>query len=235
VVTGVLALWMGVTRTALLYVRPAARTWLVVAGVALVAVGVAGLVLARRHRSVDHHHPLGRVGWLLVLPVVVAVAVGSNPLGSYAAGRQNGQRTLPPGTFDLEAYLNANSFGGQAPALRVLDFTRAAYDPDEQDLLAQTPVTLTGFVTEDTGETDPHHFLLTRFEIGCCAADALAMFVQVELDDHHLPPVDAWVEVRGVLTLPEAPDDGPVPEPPVVEATDVRVVDEPSDVYEYPP
>jgi uncharacterized membrane protein YcgQ (UPF0703/DUF1980 family) len=61
------------------------------------------------------------------------------------------------------------------------------------------------------------------------------MFVQVELDDHHLPPVDAWVEVRGVLTLPEAPDDGPVPEPPVVEATDVRVVDEPSDVYEYPP
>jgi uncharacterized repeat protein (TIGR03943 family) len=227
---------MGLTRTSLLYVRPASRTWLVLAGAALVLIGVASLVLARRHRAEDGHHRLGRVGWLLVLPVVVAVAVGSNPLGSYAAGRQNSQRTLPRGSFDLEEYLHANSLGGQAPALRVLDFTRAAYDPDEQELLADTPVTLTGFVTEDADESDPHHFLLTRFEIGCCAADALAMFVQVDLDDHNLPPVDSWVEIRGVLIPPDPLEEGEViTDPPVLEASDVRAVDEPSEVYEYPP
>ena len=80
---------------------------------------------------------------------MIAVAVGSNPLGSYAAGRQNADRTLPAGEFDLEQYLNAGSFGGQAPALRVMDFVRAAYDPEDQDLLADTRVVLTGFVTED--------------------------------------------------------------------------------------
>jgi uncharacterized repeat protein (TIGR03943 family) len=230
-VSGVLALWMGITDTALLYVRPAARTWLVVAGTALVLIGIAGLVRSVRH----DHHRVGRVGWLLALPVVVALAVGPSPLGSYAAGRQNSQRTLPPGSFDLEAYLHANSFGGQAPALRMLDFTRAAYDPDEQEALADTPVTLQGFVTEDTDESDPHHFLLTRFVIGCCAADAIAMFVQVDLDDHDIPPVDSWVAVEGVLDPGPLDPDQVIPDPPVLRAVDVRPIDEPDEVYEYPP
>jgi uncharacterized repeat protein (TIGR03943 family) len=240
VLTGIFALWIGLTDAALLYVRPTARVWLVLAGATLVLIGLALLVLEWRRGTDDENHDarrhrIGRVGWLLAVPIAVAIAVGSNPLGSYAAGRQNSQRTLPPGTFDLEAYLNANSFGGQAPPLRVLDFTRAAYDPETQDLLAGTSITLQGFVTEDTDVTDAHHFLLTRFMIGCCAADAIAMFVQVDLDDHHLPPVDAWVSVEGVL-VPEALDpDQIVPDPPVLDAIDVSEIDRPDEVYEYPP
>ena len=94
---------------------------------------------------------------------------------------------------------------------------------------------LTGFVTEDDDVSDPHHFLLTRFSIGCCAADAIAVFVRVELDNHHIPPADAWVEVEGTLQQGPPPEPGSVPGPPILVATDVREADQPDEVYEYPP
>ena len=246
VVIGAFALWMGITETALLYVRPSARLWLTVAGATLLFLGTALLVLSLRARrrgeapSADGSHAsnrrhAARVGWMLALPIAISMAVGSNPLGSYAAGRQNSQRVLPPGEFDLEQYLTAGSFGGQAPPLRVMDFIRAAGDDEDQALLADTRITLTGFVTEDDAVDDPHHFFLTRFTIGCCAADAIALFVRVDLDDHHIPAADTWVEVEGTLDPSASDPDDPINDPPVLVAHDVREADRPSEVYEYPP
>ncbi len=239
-VSGVFALWMGLSRTALLYVRPSTGRWLIVAGAVLVLFGLGVIILGRRRPTVDggdaHQHHAGQVGWLLALPVAVAIAVGSNPLGSYAAGRQSADRILPPGHLDLEAYLNAGSFGGQAPALRMLDFVRSSYDPEERELLADTPVTLTGFVTED--DRDGHHgggFLLTRFMVGCCAADAIAMLVRVPMTAGDLPEPDSWVEVEGSLDLEASPPPGDSSEPPVLDVRSIDDVDQPDEVYEYPP
>jgi uncharacterized repeat protein (TIGR03943 family) len=232
VVTSVFTLWMALSDTALLYVRPATRTWLTVAGAVLAIVGITLLVVGRRHRREAPHHG-ARVGWLLVLPVAVAIAVGSNPLGSYAAGRQNQSRLVPRGDFDLAEYLNAGSFGGQAPPLRLLDFVQASYDEENRQLLADTPVRLTGFVTEDdrAGGHEPA-FLLTRFTIGCCAADAQAIFVRVPTGD--VPAVESWVEVEGRLDLVHSPPPGDGLEPPVLEVAAIRAADRPDEVYEYP-
>jgi len=243
VVIGLFALWMGVTETALLYVRPSSRLWLTVAGSILVFLGLALVALSIRQRrrpapaspDVPERRHAARVGWMLALPLAISIAVGSNPLGSYAAGRQNGERILPPGEFDLEQYLTAGSFGGQAPPLRVMDFVRAASDEVDRDLLAETPVTLTGFVTEDGTVDHPHHFFLARFTIGCCAADAIAVLVRVELADQAIPGVDTWVEVEGTLDPSAADPADPWADPPVLVATDVRPTDRPSEVYEYPP
>jgi uncharacterized repeat protein (TIGR03943 family) len=239
-VIGVFALWMGLTRTALLYVRPSTGTWLVVAGAVLVLFGLTLIVVGRGRPVEDdgegHSHHAGRIGWMLALPVAIAIAVGTNPLGSYAAGRQTADRTLPPGHLDLEAYLNAGSFAGQAPALRMLDFVRSSYDPGDRELLAETPVTLTGFVTED--DRDGHHgrgFLLTRFMVGCCAADAIAIRVRVPMTDGDLPEPDDWVQVEGSLDLAASPPAGDNSEPPVLDARDIHDVDPPDEVYEYPP
>lgn len=242
--SGAFALWIGLTETSLLYVRPSSRLWLDLAGGTLLGLGLCLVLLTVRsnrravesdHAEDDGHHHAGRVGWLLAIPLAIAVVVGPNPLGSYAAGRQNADRTLPAGEFDLESYLNAGSFGGQAPELRVMDFVRASHDPEDQDLLADTRVVLTGFVTEDDDVGHPHHFFLTRFTIGCCAADAIAVFVRVELDDHAIPPVDSWVEVEGTLHLGPPSDPDSLPDPPTLIATDVRDTDQPDEVYEYPP
>lgn len=251
---GGFTLWMGLTPTHLLYVKPSMTRWLILSGAVLVAVGVLVVVLGRLeaqrsataghdHAAVDDetdgdghppgHHHATRIGWLLALPLCVAVAVGTNPLGSYAAGRQNSQRVLPPGEFDLEAYLRAGSFAGQAPALRNIDYIRASQDPDQRALLAQHDVKLTGFVTADP---DGHgrDFLLTRFMIGCCAADALAVQVEVPVARGAVPDEETWMEVEGTLDLDASPAPGESLDPPVLAVTAMHEVDEPDEYYEYP-
>ncbi len=243
---GGFTLWMGLTPTHLLYIKPSMTRWLILSGAILVAVGAAVLVLGWREARVaartgggaeeearrGHHHAT-RVGWLLALPLCVAVAVGSNPLGSYAAGRQNSQRVLPPGEFDLEQYLNANSFGGQAPALRGIDFVRATQDGDQRQLLAGQPVTLTGFVVADPDGGDSS-FLLTRFMIGCCAADALAVQVKVPVEPGEIPDEESWVHVEGTLDVDRSPPPGESLDPPVLDTTAIRSAEEPDEIYEYP-
>ena len=87
---GGFTLWMGLTPTHLLYIKPSMTRWLILSGAILVAVGAAVLVLGWREARVaartgggaeeearrGHHHAT-RVGWLLALPLCVAVAVGS--------------------------------------------------------------------------------------------------------------------------------------------------------------
>lgn len=245
VLIGGFAAWMGLTDTALLYVRPSTGRWLVVAGAVLVVLGVVLLVRSRlpdgsdddhdAEEAAGHRHHAGRIGWLLAVPVAVAIAVGANPLGSYAAGRQTADRLLPPGEFDLEQYLRAGSFGGQAPPLRVLDYVRAADDPEDRPLLADTEVTLTGFVTED--ETSPDDgFYLTRFTIGCCAADAIAVLIRVDLPEGaEVPEADEWVTVTGTLDPSRSPASELTADPPTIDATRVEPTDRPTEVYEYPP
>ncbi len=242
VLIGGFAAWMGLTDTALLYVRPSTGRWLVVAGAGLVVLGVVLLVRGRRTPAAEHddgveghRHHAGRIGWLLAVPVAVAIAVGANPLGSYAAGRQTADRLLPPGEFDLEQYLRAGSFGGQAPALRVLDYVRAADDPEDRPLLADTEVTLTGFVTEDEASPDDG-FYLTRFTIGCCAADAIAVLIRVDLPEGaEMPEPDEWVTVTGTLDPSRSPASELTADPPTITATGIEPADRPTEVYEYPP
>lgn len=241
VLIGGFTLWMALTPTHLLYVKPSMTRWLVLSGAVLVVVGALVVVLGRRreregeaHDDHGHHrHHATRVGWLLALPLCVAIAVGTNPLGSYAAGRQNSQRVLPPGEFDLEEYLRAGSFGGQSPALRHVDYVRAAQDPDQRDLLAEHSVKLTGFVVEDP-DGGGNRFLLTRFMIGCCAADALAVQVEVPVAPDAVPAEETWVEVEGTLDLEASPAPGESLDPPVLDVSSIREVDEPDEYYEYP-
>lgn len=238
---GVFALWVGRTPVALMYVRPNMARWLSVSGAVLVVIGVLVIVIGRRQSNSDavgtddhvHHHHAARVGWLLAIPLCVAVAVGSNPLGSYAAGRQNSQRVLPPGQFDLEQYLNANSFGGQSPSLRAVDFVRASQDPDARQLLADHTVKLTGFVAEDPdGPADS--FLLTRFMIGCCAGDALAIQMKVPADPGTIPDEDTWVVVEASLDLENTPEPGTTLDPPVLDVASIETTSQPDEIYEYP-
>ena len=253
---GVLVLWLGLSDRILRYLRPTMRTWLVVTGVLLVVLAVAvGVSAWRDHRAGRRQpHRSGLVGWLIVLPVLVALCVDARALGAYTIRLGSTYTKVSDGDFDLESHLRSHSFTGQAAELQLHQFLSAASgSPDERRLLADTPVRLTGFVVndDDTGSDNtgagsgpgsgPGNggaagggFDLARLMIGCCAGDAVGLVVHVA--DYRGEPLadDAWVEVTGTFRS-DAEDTGPAGrEAPVLELASLQTVDQPSEPYEYP-
>ncbi len=181
-----------------------------------------------------HPHRPSKIGWLLLAPVVVALALDPLPLGAASASRAGSVNRASVGPFDLGAYLRTASIAGQAPSLSQSHFMAAANDPAQRDLLAGTPVRLTGFVASTSG---PGRFQLSRLVIGCCAGDAVPILVDVHAEGLTVPPVDTWVEVEGrydPAATARATAEQQKAVPPILDATAVRPIDAPVEPYEYP-
>jgi uncharacterized repeat protein (TIGR03943 family) len=225
---GATALWLGLTDAALAYVRAALRPPLVASGVVLLVL--AGAALGRREPAPGGHghgHGAPRSGWLLALPVLVLLLVAPPALGSFAAGRQTGSAAAaggdPGGVFPPLP----EPVGGAVP-LPVSEFvTRALYDKDRT--LAGARVRLLGFAAprKDGG------YLLTRFNLFCCAADGQAYQLEVRGDRERRQP-DQWLVVEG-RWLPQRVYDGIAPSGvrPVLVADSVTPVRAPADPYEH--
>jgi uncharacterized repeat protein (TIGR03943 family) len=237
-------LWLGLTDGMLRYLRSSMRPWLVLAGIALGLLAAGSALVARRDQrgqphddeptaggpEGDHVHRPAAVGWLLVLPLLVGVAIAPGALGAYAIRQQGLSVRSVAGDFDLDGYLRTHSFGGQVPALELHQFLAASRgDADQRALLASTEVRLTGFVVNDH-DTD-HPLKLARLMVGCCAGDAIGLVVA--LDDYLGPPLadDTWIEVTGTFD-PDPVD--PSPESPVLRVDSYREVSAPDEPYEYP-
>jgi uncharacterized repeat protein (TIGR03943 family) len=244
VVSGAFALWVALTDAVLLYLKPSMRPYLVVAGTVLVLTGISVIgheLIARRRGTADasvdgqpadeHRHEPSTVGWLLVVPLVVAVIVGTDPLGAFAATRQVANRTYAADSIDLGAYLEASSFGGQTPALRVLDVVRGVSQADQRPLLDGRTIRLIGLVVRD-GEADS--FLLTRFVIGCCAGDAQPVQVRVRTNGTDLPEEDTWVQADVIVDVEASPTVPNGLDPVIADLVSLEPVDAPSEPYEYP-
>jgi uncharacterized repeat protein (TIGR03943 family) len=210
------------------YVRPGLGIPLLLAAAVLVLVGVASLWSkvaagegsAREVVIVNGHHG-PRVGWLLLAPLLALITIPQIPLGSYAAGLGAGRSPVrasvdfpPLPEAETPIDLPLSQFVG-----------RALYAPET---LEGRLVRMVGFVTPDTDA--PSGWLLTRFSIGCCAADAFPLKVAVLNEVSR--DADEWVEVVGVYRpspVQGADDSGP-PQLGVVQA---RSVPQPDNPYEY--
>jgi uncharacterized repeat protein (TIGR03943 family) len=206
--TGLLALWMGLTDAMLKYLKPSMRPWLVLAGALLVAVGVRGIVRVRQRERVAHHggpgddgadahaghtHHQG-VGWLLVVPILVVLVLGQQSLGAFAAAHSS-TRNLPPYSFDIAG--EADSQDTSQPELQLVDVYLGAQQLGNRGYLAQHAVRLRGFVTT-SHDLGPNGFVLTRFLVSCCAADATPVSIAM-VDGDHAPKPGHWVEVTAQL------------------------------------
>jgi uncharacterized repeat protein (TIGR03943 family) len=234
-----LVLWASLTDSIYRYVRPTMRPWLVLSGAAIVVLAVAVAVGAWREGRRPGAGAAGRyslIGWALLVPALIALSSDPGALGSFAVQQAAGASFRADRSFDLDAYVQSHTTGGQAPSLSMGQFLSAVDDPDDRALLAETTVRLTGFVADDGGMLDtspPGAFALARLMIGCCAGDAIPLLVDVQGIDGGPPPVDTWVEVTGRYRPADdgARDEGDLP---VLVADDLRRVDEPRQPYEYP-
>lgn len=173
-------------------------------------------VPAAAHGHSGHGHGVPRVTWLLVLPGIIAFVISPPELGSYLAERRSND------IVTVSAPTEATALGGDGPTdLRLEEFLWLAQSGEPA--LSGQPVTLTGFVSYGSDE----EWYVTRMQIGCCAADALAYRVQVLGAER--PPRDQWIEVTGTHV------DGTGEEPPFeveLVASEVVRIDAPAQTYE---
>jgi uncharacterized repeat protein (TIGR03943 family) len=105
-----------------------------------------------------------------------------------------------------------------------------ARDYEAPHTLAGVRIRLVGFVTPQPSGRDG--YLLTRFAINCCAADATALKVAIHGDPVPRTP-DTWLEVEGRWQQRTGGDpDQPASQTPLLLAESIRVIEQPSPPYE---
>ena len=191
--------------------------WVVPVGAVILSGAVIGRLFSLR---TEHPEPLNRrtVGGigLIMVPVVVVLALPPASLTSYAAARRSSFASGGVVTSAADVSSGELSLADVAGALRSREAMRAL------EGRAGSDVTFTGFVTRDPG--DPaDEFLLTRFMISCCVADALTVQVRVVGAPPGRFKADDWVRVAGQMY--------PVGREVIVDASEVNAVDKPERPY----
>ena len=233
------------------YVRTGMGPWLLVAGVLLALLGALAVLTALRDgngpqfaaqndegpddvvssdpdekpadvpdhghdHEHDHEHGDG-VGWLLLVPVLALLLVVPPALGSF--GVERSRVIAAPGASEVFDPLPAST---EPRSMTLLEFDQRAFDRDGHSMRG-IKLKLTGFVAQSA---DGNGFRLARYQIACCAADAVAAVVRVSGAAGAAPSRDAWFSVTG--TFQGVGKDG-VPE---FAATAVQQLPAPVDPYE---
>ncbi len=212
------------------YVRVSMGPWLLLSGVLLTVLGLVLAVRAVRSPTAaveppDSHHDHGdhsghggdRIGWLLLAPVLVLLLVAPPALGSFGVARTAGVRV----TGGAAVWTPLPS-GPTPHPMTLLELNQRAWDRSGASLSGAT-VQLTGFVSAGG---DGASFGLARYQIACCAADAVASVVRVVGVSGSAPARDSWATVVGTFagTLPDGT--------PRITATGIQSVPTPVDPYE---
>ena len=182
----------------------------------------------RHDHGHDHAEGSAAPVWgllLVAVPLALGVLIPAKPLGTAAIANKGINTTAP---------LTA---GGGAPVQlelastdrTVLDWVRAFnYASDPADYAGQAADVI-GFVYHGAGLPEGQ-FLVSRFAVTCCAADATAVGLIVAWPEAAGLADNGWVRVRGSMavgTLGGRPT-------PLIQAEQVAGVAEPDQPYLYP-
>jgi uncharacterized repeat protein (TIGR03943 family) len=190
--------------------------WVVPVGAILLTAATIGRISTARTGDAQ---PLPRrtawgIGFVL-LPVVAILTLPPNSLGAFAASR----RSLSSGFVTSAPSLEA---GGEVTLASV---AAAGWSKDAQRSLvkrAGSRVTFEGFVARRDGQA-ADEFMLTRFIVSCCVADAISVQVRVVGAPPGTFEEDDWVRVSGSFY--------PVGHEVVVDASEIEPIPQPDHPY----
>jgi uncharacterized repeat protein (TIGR03943 family) len=218
--------------TLLFYINQRFTLYTILAGVGLVLVG------ASLYRRPDHnqdgaaeeaHHEHSPLSWLglliLLVPLVLGLLVPPAPLGAAAAGN----RQINVGRLSSISGPAAGQRMGLVPGERnILDWLaeiQAAGDPAAMD---GQEARVIGFVYRDE-RFGADQFLVGRFIVNCCVADASPVGLVVEDPGANSLAADQWVEVTGRFAAGRFDGEGM----PVLRAEQITPVEAPRQPYLY--
>jgi len=176
-------------------------TWLAAGGFVLVAASYY-LVSGRHLHAHDHDHgELTWVGLLIVaLPLLLGWLVPPRPLGAAAIGNREinlGSMGSLASVAPPQAGETMGLVAGEKNILDWLnDFQRSSNPAD----FAGEEAHLIGFVYRD-GRFADNTFMVARFTVSCCVADAAPVGLIVQWPDAASLPADQWVDVTGHLAV----------------------------------
>ena len=208
--------WLLLSGRSLLYLSD--RTdWVVPMGAIILTIAVAGRLWSAR---TPRPEPLRRSdAWRLgaiVLPVVLTAALPPASLGSYATSRRS--------SFVSSGY-SSTAEDIESGELSLVDVAGALRSHEAMQALVQragSEVSFVGFVTRDSG-MPADEFMLSRFLVSCCVADALSIQVRVVGAPPGELAEDEWVRVTGALY--------PLGREVIVDASEVTTVPRPKRPY----
>ncbi len=172
-------------------------------------------ILATRFRSQDHKFA-GCFYYIFIGTLAICFLIPTKSLGSITAEQKGLKHLSSPNNTASTSSDNAASaplsitkiqqqlppvVPKQNPVLHINDTNHirlitAMYE--ETANFISREVNLKGFVYRPAGLND-NQFMVVRFEISCCAADAVPSGLIVEWPGNAVYKVDTWMEVRGVL------------------------------------
>ena len=165
------------------------------------------------------------LAWLAI-PLLLGVLIPARSLGTSALNARGIEVSSP---FLLQGASGSVALERPAAQRSVLDWVRAFYAASEPGELVGQPVDVIGFVYHDPRLADGQ-FLLGRYTVACCIADASALGIVVQWEPAAELPDNQWVRVQGVLA--EGQLDGQ--RVPVIAAAAVLPITEPDQPYLFP-
>lgn len=163
---------------------------------------------------------------LVVIPILLGLIIPARPLGASALPAR-GINTSSPLSVSGGAVASAASL---APADRdILDWIRAFNGAKDPTTLGGEDADVTGFVYHDP-RLSKDEFMVGRFVITCCVADALAIGMVVAWPKAVEMTDNGWVRVRGAVKVIELEGN----KIPLIEATSVEDLPAPDQPYLFP-
>lgn len=189
-------------------------------------------VLQVESGHVHDHPPRGKFPWgliLLALPVLLGILIPARPLGASAVANK-GLLTTPP----ISSRPVASQLLLEVPANNrtILDWLKLIYDLEDPQSLVGESVDVVGFVYRPL-DLEDGQFMVGRFTMTCCVADAFAIGMLVNWPQAQDLPENSWVRVQGSLDIARRPtDDRELLA--VIHAQKITPVGEPTQPYLYP-
>ena len=190
--------------------------WVVPVGAIVLTLAAAGRLLTARAPDPE---PLSRrATWataFILIPVAAIMALPPVALGSYAASRRSLASGVVAGSSEL----------GTGGPVTLASVAAAGWSDEARRALVEragSRVSFDGIVARRDGQA-ADEFLLTRFIVSCCVADALSVQVRVVGAPPGRFAQDDWVRVEGTFY--------PVGREVIVDASRISPIAQPDDPY----
>ncbi len=170
-------------------------------------------------------HGSGGISWsvlaIIAVPLLLGTLIPSRPLGANAID----------GNISISAasVTGAQTFTTDPLKWNVLDWLRAFNAQDDATSFNGKQADVIGFVYKEP-TLDEQHFMVARFTVSCCVADAAAIGLPVDWAETAALPQDTWVRVKGSFEVGSFRGDTV----PILIAESVEVVTQPEHPYLYP-